>query len=91
MLSLQMVRPVVGRRVVVELPEDWSDIHSVDVTLIPHQATPSAEELPEEEYVSPLYRALEEVGFIGCINAEEQLSATYKQRIDFSRKYLEQK
>jgi hypothetical protein len=25
MLSLQVVRPVVERQVVVELPEDWSD------------------------------------------------------------------
>lgn len=81
MLSLQMVRPVVGRRVVVELPEDWSDIHSVDVTLIPHQATPSAEELPEEEYESPLYKALVEAGLLGCIETDEQLSSTYKQKL----------
>lgn len=81
MLSLQMVRPVVGRLVVVELPEDWSDIHSVDVTLIPHQATPSAEEPPEEEYESPLYKALVEAGLLGCIETDEQLSTTYKKKL----------
>ncbi len=55
MPSLQVVRPVVGRRVVVELPEDWGDVQAVDVTLIPHQAAPSGEETSgEEEYVSPL-------------------------------------
>jgi hypothetical protein len=32
MLSLQVVRPVVGRQVVVELPEDWGDVQAVDVT-----------------------------------------------------------
>jgi hypothetical protein len=91
MPSLQVVRPVVGRRVIVELPDDWGDVQTVDVTLKPHQAAPAEEELPEEEYVSPLYKALEEAGFVGCIEADEQLSTTYKQKLDFARKYGEQK
>lgn len=91
MPSLQVVRPVVGRRVVVELPEDWEDIQAVDVTLIPHQTAPAGDGLPEEEYVSPLYKALEEAGFVGCIETDEQLSTTYKQKLDFARKYGKQK
>ncbi len=91
MPSLQVVRPVVGRQVVVELPEDWGDVQAVDVTLIPHQAAPSGEETSGEEYVSPLYKALEEAGFVGCIETDEQLSTTYKQKLDFARKYGEQK
>lgn len=91
MPSLQVVRPVVGRRVVVELPEDWGDVQAVDVTLIPYPAAPSKEEPAGEEYVSPLYKALEEAGFVGCIETDEQLSTTYKQKLDFSRKYGEQK
>lgn len=92
MPSLQVVRPVVGRRVVVELPEDWEDVQAVDVTLIPHQAMPAGEEPSgEEEYVSPLYKALEKMGFVGCIDTDEQLSTTYKQELDFSRKYGEPK
>lgn len=82
MLNLQVVRPVVGRRVVVELPEDWEDVQAVDVTLIPHQAMPSGEEPSgEEEYVSPLYKALVEAGLLGCIETDEQLSTTYKQKL----------
>lgn len=91
MPSLQVVRPVVGRRVVVELPEGWENVQTVDITLIPHQAMPSGEEPSgEEEYVSLLYKALEEAGFVGCIETDEQLSTTYKQKLDFARKYGEQ-
>lgn len=92
MLSLQVVRPVLGRRVMVELPEDWGDVQTVDVTLKPHQPAPSEEEPSGEgEYVSPLYKALEEMGFVGCIDTDEQFSSTYKQKLDFSRKYGEPK
>jgi hypothetical protein len=80
MPSLQIIRPVVGRRVVIELPEDWEDVQVVDITLAPHQA-----ELPEEQ-ASSLYQALETIGFIGCVDTDERLSTTYKQQLDFSNK-----
>jgi hypothetical protein len=35
---------------------------------------------------SQLYQALEEIGFVGCIESDEQLSQTYKSRMDFSNK-----
>jgi len=35
---------------------------------------------------SPLYKALEEIGFVGCIDSDEQLSQNYKNHIDFSIK-----
>lgn len=38
----------------------------------------------EEE--SSLYKALMRIGFIGCIDADEQLSIRYKDEIDFSNK-----
>ena len=31
---------------------------------------------------SPLYAALEAIGFVGCIDDDERLSADYKSRID---------
>ena len=47
--------------------------------------------LPEDagDDVSPLYRALKRIGFIGCIDADEKLSIRYKDEIDFSNKYGE--
>jgi hypothetical protein len=51
------------------------------VTLIPHQAAPSEEEPSEEDYVSPLYKALVEAGLLGCIETDEQISTIYKQKL----------
>jgi hypothetical protein len=36
---------------------------------------------------SPLYRAFEEAGLIGCIESDEQLATTYKQKLDYSYKH----
>lgn len=36
---------------------------------------------------SALYRAMEEADLIGCIETNEQLSTTYKNRLDFSAKH----
>ncbi len=33
---------------------------------------------------SPLFKALEAAGLVGCIETNEQLSATYKSKLDFS-------
>lgn len=38
------------------------------------------------EEPSPLYAALENIGFIGCIEAEESLAKNYKTQLDFSHK-----
>lgn len=35
---------------------------------------------------SPFFQALTDVGFIGCIETDEQLSTTYKSQLDFSTK-----
>ena len=35
---------------------------------------------------SAFFQALEAVGFVGCIDTNEQLSAAYKNRLDFSAK-----
>jgi hypothetical protein len=35
---------------------------------------------------SPFFQALTDVGFIGCIETDEQLSTTYKSQLDFSFK-----
>lgn len=40
----------------------------------------------DEEQPSPLYAALEDIGFIGCFDADESLAADYKQQLDFSPK-----
>ncbi|NJM12283.1 MAG: hypothetical protein HC889_10700 [Synechococcaceae cyanobacterium SM1_2_3] len=41
----------------------------------------------KNEEPSPLYRAFEEAGLIGCIETDEQLATTYKQKLDFSHKH----
>lgn len=33
---------------------------------------------------SAFFQALEAIGFVGCIESDEQLSTTYKRRLDFS-------
>ncbi|MBK7006623.1 MAG: hypothetical protein IPH37_17105 [Burkholderiales bacterium] len=35
---------------------------------------------------SPFFQALSDVGFVGCIETDEQLSTRYKRHIDFSAK-----
>ncbi|MDP2366952.1 hypothetical protein [Rhodoferax sp.] len=35
---------------------------------------------------SPFFQALSDVGFVGCIETDEQLSTRYKRYIDFSAK-----
>lgn len=40
----------------------------------------------ETDEPSPLYQAFEAIGLIGCIETDEQLSTTYKQKMDFSHK-----
>lgn len=82
MSRLQVTRPVVGRQVVIELPEAWENVDAVDVTLTPHAKTPA--EL--ESGASALFQALEAVGFIGCIETDEQLSTSYKEKIDYANK-----
>ncbi len=53
---------------------------AIDNTLV--QLTAEKNEEP-----SPLYRAFEEAGLIGCIETDEQLATTYKQKLDFSYKH----
>ncbi len=35
---------------------------------------------------SPIFQALSEAGFVGCIETDEQLSTSYKKHSDFSAK-----
>lgn len=39
-----------------------------------------------DERDSPLFQALQAAGFVGCIETDEQLSTTYKSKLDFSGK-----
>ena len=41
-------------------------------------------EKQQEKNVSPIYQAFEQAGLIGCIETDEQLSTTYKEKLDFS-------
>jgi hypothetical protein len=41
----------------------------------------------EEKEVSAIYKAFEQAGLIGCIETDEQLSTTYKEKLDFSFKH----
>jgi hypothetical protein len=49
-----------------------------------NQTIPQTE---DEKELSPLYKAFEQAGFIGCMETDEQLSTTYKDKIDFASKY----
>lgn len=40
-----------------------------------------------EKTVSAIYHAFEQAGLIGCIETDEQLSTTYKEKLDFSFKH----
>ena len=39
-----------------------------------------------ENETSPLFQAFDSAGLIGCIATGEELSTTYKQKLDFSNK-----
>lgn len=41
----------------------------------------------DEKTISPIYQVFEQAGLIGCIETDEQLSTTYKEKLDFSFKH----
>ncbi len=49
-------------------------------------ATQKKDSSTTDSHGSSLYQALEQIGFVGCIASDEQLSQTYKSRLDFSNK-----
>ena len=40
-----------------------------------------------QQTTSPIYQAFEKAGLIGCIETDDQLSTTYKEKLDFSMKH----
>jgi hypothetical protein len=73
----------IQRRLQKPLPEVLEVLIDLGQELLPE----SDEQLEEP---SPLYAALEEIGFVGCIEAEDSLAKNYKTQLDFSRKHGEQ-
>jgi len=59
-------------------PENTKNLLSVTEDAMPNNES--------DPYISPLYKALESIGFIGCVDADEELSGRYKEEIDFSHK-----
>ncbi|HXU44976.1 MAG TPA: hypothetical protein VN783_05585 [Thermoanaerobaculia bacterium] len=49
-------------------------------------AAPAAVANAPDSGDSPFFQALEAAGLVGCIETDEQLSTTYKGRLDFSAK-----
>ncbi len=47
-------------------------------------ATQKKDSSTTDSHDSSLYQALEQIGFVGCIATGDQLSQTYKSRLDFS-------
>ena len=47
---------------------------------------PQAAAALEDTEDSPLFQALTEAGFVGCINTDDQLATHYKRQLDFSAK-----
>ncbi|MDD5035603.1 MAG: hypothetical protein PHE55_12685 [Methylococcaceae bacterium] len=41
----------------------------------------------ERDEPSPLFQAFENAGLIGCIGTGEQLSAAYKEKLDYAEKF----
>jgi hypothetical protein len=52
---------------------------AIDTTLRHFEATP-------EHGASPLYAALDAIGFVGCTDADENLSADHKSHFNFADK-----
>lgn len=48
--------------------------------------TPVAQAHADDTGDSPFFQALTAVGFVGCIETDQQLSTTYKSQLDFSDK-----
>ncbi|HXK27015.1 MAG TPA: DUF2281 domain-containing protein [Candidatus Binatia bacterium] len=49
-------------------------------------AAPAAVPAAKDTGDSAFFQALEAAGFVGCIETDEQLATTYKNRLDFSAK-----
>lgn len=47
-------------------------------------AAPASSDLAPDAGDSPLFQALERTGFVGGVETNEQLSTTYKERLDFT-------
>ncbi|MTW19932.1 hypothetical protein [Allochromatium palmeri] len=73
----------IQRRLQKPLPEVLAALIDLGQELFPE---------PDEdaEEPSPLYAALEDIGFVGCIEAEVSLAKNYKTQLDFSGKHGEQ-
>ncbi|TAN64690.1 MAG: hypothetical protein EPN17_18875 [Methylobacter sp.] len=50
-------------------------------------ALETQQEISDKKDISPIYQAFEQAGLIGCIETDEQLSTTYKEKLDFSFKH----
>jgi hypothetical protein len=50
-------------------------------------AAPAVVTTAKDEGNSPFFQALEFAGLVGCIKTDEQLSTTYKNKLDFSTKH----
>ena len=60
-------------------PENTNNLLSVTEKAMPNDEF--------DPYISQLYKALEGIGFIGCVDAEEELSSRYKEELDFPHKW----
>lgn len=69
-----------------KLPEIYDLIHSFRLGLIQETAQ-KKQPIANGQILSSLYLAFEQAGLIGCIETDEQLSTTYKEKLDFSFKH----
>jgi len=78
---------------IATLPPDLAAEVLDFVLFVKHRHTPAAKykrpeptQAADEGEALSLFQALDAIGFIGCIESDEQLSTTYKQKLDFSHK-----
>jgi len=70
----------------LELPDDKA-IEVIDfIDFIKSRTQPSMPVQPDKTTPS-LYQSFSDAGLIGCIETDEQLATTYKEKLDFSFKH----
>jgi len=68
------------------LNKPLEDVLGVAIDAALHRLDAESQDAEPKDAPSSLYTALDAVGFVGCIDDDQDLSANYKSRIDFSSK-----
>lgn len=70
------------------LQQAFNQISQLPIEMQNEIATKLLNDIEKPMQTNKLYQAFEKAGLIGCIDTDEQLSTTYKQKLDFSNKHM---